>query len=293
MREIPPCVEALWLEREVSWSSVGSALRQALQPLIEGAVLERRRSGGGERLVVLNPAQFDAWLKKRHPGAAGASAEGALKRARGLVARRDTKAGDTLVSSSPLLLRAPDETAIEVGVDGNLLEVSALTQVAGAAVILLTDETRLTLPPIVALVENLECFLHIEHVLNPCPLALLSAGRPSERLIACLARSLPEEACLLHMPDYDPVGLDDHLRVKAALGNRVRLHVPHDLARRFETLGNASLLRDKPRNQALLVSLAEKPFPDAATRAVFELILRCGAGLEQEALFVRLPDPAP
>jgi hypothetical protein len=82
----------------------------------------------------------------------------------------------------------------------------------------------------VALVENLECFLRMEAIIPDVPLVINSAGRISDRLIACLARSHFEAPPLLHLPDYDPVGLGDYLRLREALAGRVSLFVPSDIS---------------------------------------------------------------
>ena len=138
-----------------------------------------------------------------------------------------------------------------------------------------------------ALVENLECFLRAEFIVPDVMLALNSAGRISDRLIACLKRSRFETPPLLHVPDYDPVGLSDYLRLRAALAERVTLFVPTDVEERFATFGNRKLITEKPRNRALLEQLGGITWPCRASAKIFKLIKETGSGLEQECLLLR------
>ena len=117
-------------------------------------------------------------------------------------------------------------------------------------------------------------------------LLLNSAGRISDRLIACLARSRRDSEKLLHVPDYDPVGLSDYLRLRCVLGDRVTLFVPSDLDQRFARFGNRDLITQKQRNRDLLEQLATKEWPCATSARVFQLILETGCGLEQECLLL-------
>jgi hypothetical protein len=90
---------------------------------------------------------------------------------------------------------------------------------------------------------------------------------------------------LIHLPDYDPVGLSEFGRLRARLGQRVALHLPADLETRFERFSNRALLK-KANSQAMLAQLRRSEMP--AIRQVVELIDRYNAGLEQEALLVQL-----
>lgn len=191
-------------------------------------------------------------------------------------------------------MRAWDLGANAVQIDGRPLEVTALTRTHNVAAAVISDATVLDLGRAQAmLVENLECFLAAETLGTAATLALYSDGRVSERLITCLARSQFGKTPLLHLPDYDPVGLDDYLRLKQQLGERVRLFVPSDLEQRFERFSARSLITEKRRNRDLLEKfMAERPtptdWPCPESARVFQLIRHDGAGLEQETLLLRL-----
>jgi hypothetical protein len=191
------------------------------------------------------------------------------------------------VSQSVLHLRAVGAVPSRVTLDGGEIPVAELSARYGVAACLIGIDSRMVFEGNVALVENLECFLHIDAILPKGPLAINSAGRISDRLIACLKRSHFETPPLLHLPDYDPVGLSDYLRLREALQERVSLFVPADLEQRFATFGNRKLITEKARNRALLEQLDGHTWPCPQSARVFQLIKDTGSGLEQESLLLK------
>jgi hypothetical protein len=166
--------------------------------------------------------------------------------------------------------------------------VSELTARHGVAACLIEASSTFGIKGRTALVENLECFLRVELILPDIAVAMNSAGRISDQLIACLARSTIAPAPLLHLPDYDPVGLSDYLRLRSALGERVALFVPSDVEQRFFALGDRKLISEKPRNRALLEQLSTRTWPCRESERVFRLIRESGSGLEQESLLLKV-----
>ena len=133
----------------------------------------------------------------------------------------------------------------------------------------------------VVIVENLEVFLHLEETGIACDLAVYAAGRMSERLLAWLASPAMSGCSVLHCGDYDPVGLQEYLRLRAACGSRASLYVPDDLMDLLRTFGKRELLSDSP---AVLRSV--RASSDVSVRHVLRLIDEAGCGLEQEALLL-------
>jgi hypothetical protein len=176
-------------------------------------------------------------------------------------------------------------------IDGAELPVGRLTNQYGLAALLIGESSQFRFKGAVALIENLELFLNADLVVPDVEIVLNSAGRISDRLIACLARSHFGEHVLLHLPDYDPVGLSDYLRLNSALAGRAILFVPSDLNERFARFGNRDLIAKKPRNRDLLEQLGAAKWPCAASAEVFRLIRETGCGLEQECLLLtKSPD---
>ncbi|MBI1839755.1 MAG: hypothetical protein HYR88_02745 [Verrucomicrobia bacterium] len=98
-----------------------------------------------------------------------------------------------------------------------------------------------------------------------------------------LGRPDQSELALLHCPDYDPVGLNEFVRLRKRLGGRVTLHHPANLEELFTRYSKRALLF-APQSQAMLQNL--RTVEDETVRAVVALIDRHGAGLEQESLLI-------
>lgn len=269
-------------------------MRELIRPLLAGRILEVSNVGPGEVLTLTREGEFRSWLGQHFPAFEGGVVipEGA-QRATAIALRRDSKVTGKGVAHSILTLRAWGNNERAIGIDGTPLQVSVLSKTHKVASTVIGDSTTVDLgaaSPM--LIENLECFLSAEHLGTSADLAIYSGGRVSKRLISCLARSSLGSSPLLHLPDYDPVGLDDYLRLKHRLGERVRLFVPPDIKQRFERFSAAKLITGKKRNRELLERfMAQQPnptdWPCPESARVFELIRDHGAGLEQESLFIR------
>src|SRR5437667_201169 len=124
----------------------------------------------------------------------------------------------------------------------------------GVCASLLGEPSRYSVRGACALVENPAVFTCIERLKLPLSLAIYGHGRASTRLVDWLAGITAPDFTLLHLPDYDPVGLSEFARIRARLGKRARLYLSTDLPVRFERFSNRTLL-DKPNNRALLANL--------------------------------------
>jgi hypothetical protein len=89
------------------------------------------------------------------------------------------------------------------------------------------------------------------------------------------------KARVLHFGDYDPVGLDEYLRLREACPGRAELYLPQGLERLFARYSKPGLLRG---TEAVLRRLRDCGLPEV--RRVVDLMDRHGAGLEQEALLL-------
>ena len=150
---------------------------------------------------------------------------------------------------------------------------------------LLTPDSPYELRGSCALVENPAVFAVAEQLNLGVGLMIYGHGRISNRVVEWLAYSNDSGFSLLHLPDYDPVGLSEFQRLHSRLGKRAVLHLPADLEERFAKFSNRKLL-EKGNSQAMLAQLRHSDLPPI--RRVVELIDRYNAGLEQEALLVKL-----
>lgn len=284
MDEIPPYVGKLIQDGRVPFSSLSARARRDLEPLFAGGALVEDSSGRGGVVVVRRPDVLLEWARRQYPMLGGDwSNVGQSGRANAVLMRRDSKAGGAGAGASVLHMRACG--SVRAAVDGVEFPVEQLTAHHGLAACLIRESTRLELEGQAVLVENLDCFLAVEAIVPSTHIALNSAGRISELLVQCLARSTYDRT-LLHFPDYDPVGLADYLRLRSALGPLVSLFVPTDIEARFAAFGNRALIRKRPRNRALLESLSNTDWPCSESAKVFGLIRECGTGLEQECLLL-------
>jgi hypothetical protein len=114
-------------------------------------------------------------------------------------------------------------------------------------------------------------------------LVIYGQGRASKRLVTWLMDQSQPEFSLLHLPDYDPVGLNEFERLRKSLGVRVQLHLPDNLEELFARHSKRQLLH-KRNSQALLAKLRSSDCLDV--QRVVRLIDVHNAGLEHEALLI-------
>lgn len=261
-------------------SACGAGLLKLLRPLLETSVVAEDRAGGGRRLVVRDPAALLEFYRREFPDAAAFA--GAGTRIQGVAQFRDSK---SFAADTPQIisLRSWNEEALLR--EGHPAGAATLTARHGVFSFLLDERGAYALRGPCALMENPAVFTHFKRLRLPVELAIYAHGRASHRLLDWLAGMTAPDFTLLHLPDYDPVGLDEFERLRRQLGPRVQLYVPPDLAERFARFSNPALL-DHSNTRASLASLRTRA--SAEVRSVLDLIHRHNAGLEQEALLVSL-----
>jgi hypothetical protein len=270
------------LERQsLPATQCGRAFLNLLAPLLQGGVLEWQPSGGGQILAVKNAAALRDFCRQRFPEAAGPADAGG--RVASVARFRDTKV---------LANREPEILSLRAWRDGALWQAGQPVGVAGATAahgvfsFILAPDSPYELRGACALVENPAVFLAAGQLNLGVDLVFYGHGRISHRVLDWLTRSTTPDFRLLHLPDYDPVGLSEFQRLHSRLGGRVSLHLPADLEARFAQYSNSELLQ-KGHSQALLAQLRQSPV--AAIGRVVALIDRYNAGLEQESLLIPLP----
>lgn len=267
----------------VARSACSREFLATLAPLLDSGVVTEAKSGAGRRLVVRNPQALHYFIQHHFPNAP--VPPGTSSRVAGVSRFRDTK---SVASDLPeiITVRAWQDGALRS--DGKTIAAAAPTRAHGVFSFLLADPACFTLHGPCALVENPAVFTQFEHLRLSPPLALYGHGRASHRLLDWLAGQTAPDFQLLHLPDYDPVGLDEFTRLQARLGSRVQLHLPENLADLFAHHSNRELLQ-KPSTQSLLARL--RSHADHAVRTVLKLIEQHNAGLEQEALLISQSSP--
>lgn len=257
-------------------SELPAGLRSRLQSLFDARVLTEPLYGRGRRVHVADPEALARWIRDHYPEGLHAPA-GVLTRADAVRLRRSAKAAGASEVSG-VLLRGFNG-AVLAGPAGTL-DVAALTRLAGCVGLAITDDCRWQFRGTLVTVENEDAFFAVERLLPAAELVVYTAGKASERLVRWVGQQAA--GCrVVHWGDYDPVGLEEYLRIKAACAGQAELFLPSNLEGLFRTRDSRRLLA-KRRNQDALQRVLTAGDPEVS--AVAALIARYGCGLEQEAL---------
>ncbi|MBI4658154.1 MAG: hypothetical protein HY735_04760 [Verrucomicrobia bacterium] len=269
---------ALFEQGSLARSACSGGFLKALRPLLDSGVVVEERSGAGRRLVVRDRDAVCDFFAQRYPDAGFLA--GDSNRVASVARFRDTKA---IRGNEPefVCLRAWRDDAL-FRHDQPVNAVAATTE-HGLFAFVLDDRSPYSLRGTCALVENPAVFTRLEKLKLPIALAVYGRGRVSNRFLEWLSGMTAPDFTLLHLPDYDPVGLSEFARMRERLGTRVHLHLPPELPSLFKRYSNRSLL-DKPNSRELLFNLRRSEVPEV--RHVLELMERNQAGLEQEALLL-------
>jgi hypothetical protein len=263
-------------------SACGQSFRRFVQPLIHSNVLEWQRSGAGQRLAVLDCSALAEFISRQFPHEADTMAN-VSSRVESLARFRDTKA---------LANDVPEVICVRAWGNGALLrdkepvEIAEATRQHGVFSFLLSHSSRYSISGNCALVENPAVFAAFEQLSLPFDLVIYSHGRASNRLVDWFSASISPDYQILHLPDYDPVGLDEFERLRSRLGTHVRLYIPEHLPRLFARYAKRELLAS-PAAQIFLARLRDSQHSEV--RDIVTLIDRHNGGLEQEALLIASP----
>jgi len=260
-------------------SECGQSLVRVLNPLLSSGILRWEKAAGGQRLAVVNQPAFERWLSQHFPNAqlqVGIDSS----RMQAVAQFRNTKS---------LRSNLPEIVCLRSIRDGGLLrnrevvETTLSTKQNGLFAFTLAKQTQFALRGTCALIENLAVFHSFEKLGLEPALAIWTSGVSSNRFIEWLAACVRPDTQILHLPDYDPVGLSAFLRVHDKIGEAVSLFQPDNLQSLFRHHSKPSLLAD-PRNQRMLMDLRKCGNP--AIRRVVALMDEFNGGLEHEALFI-------
>ena len=259
-------------------SSMSPKNRLRIQSLFDAGIIEEIRSGAGRRLIVTNQAAFQEFILSLYPsGLAGFSGD-IPARSKAVAERRDSKKA-VGKRNTILLLRGFNDFAFYK--DKSVLPVAVWSESAGVASICLDWMKGWKCKGTLCFVENLETFYHLEKIAPYVDLAIYAEGRIGANILDWLNSPEMVDVEVVHFPDYDPVGMDEYLRIKRSCPGRAKLFLPADLEKLFSRYGKAQLLRD---SSAILARLRKNH--DSEVFYVVELMDRFGVGLEQEALLI-------
>lgn len=269
---------ALLLEHgRLPYSRLTDRERFRLQSLFDSGVLDRRRSGAGKVVVLQSRVALDAFVVKNYPAGLEGRQDVLMPRSKAVADFRDSKKAQE--NCSPMiLLRGFGNCELRAG--DEVLLVAHWTKLAGVAALRL-DNKQWKFTGTIAVVENLEVFQNFEKLGIDAQLALYGQGRLSEKILDWLSSPGMAHARIIHCGDYDPVGLDEYLRIKTACPERTELHLPSNLEDLLSRYGKRELLK----SSAAVLSRLRKT-DDQEVRRVVKLMDQYGVGLEQEALLL-------
>ncbi len=261
-------------------SSIADRDRRRLQVLFDSGVIKDVRSGAGRRIILLNQSALNSFIQSIYPSGIDAGPKSNLP-PRGLAVAhlRDAKKASA-TETEALFLRGFGHAVIT---DGNeILFVAEWTQKAGVAALRIDDECKWGFQGNIAVVENAEVFLNFERMGSSADLVLYAGGRLSDRVIRWLSSATMETNHIQHFGDYDPVGIDEYIRLRDACPGRVELYIPDDIEALFDAYGKRELLE---KSWQILARLRKNPEP--IVQRVIRLMDTYGVGLEQEILLLR------
>lgn len=264
--------------KRVPASTISARDRKKIQSLFATEVLEEVRIGGGRSVRLCDHPALLAYVKKNYPSGLGKKIQ--LKgspRSNAIAQLRDAK--KTSVTDAEILSFRAGGSANVLSRNGKLLPLTEWCDLADIAAVRLDDASQWTGFGVLAIVENLEVFLHFKKIGFETDLIYYAAGRLSERVLRWLSSPGMQSCQIVHFGDYDPVGVDEYLRLKNACPGRVKMYVPDDLEKLLSRYGKAELLED---SKAILLRLRNEK--DETTRYIVSLMDRYNCGLEQEIL---------
>jgi hypothetical protein len=264
-----------WLPK----SECGAHFLNLLRPLLAANVITEQRSGAGRRLVVGDLAVLQAFIDQNFHDVE--VSHQVLQRIVGVQRFRDSKA---FASDNPELVhvRAWGKNVLIK----NEAVVDAVRETAMHSVFSFQLNSLYSLHGRCALVEGPVMFSSFERLGLDVQLVIYGEGRLSKRILDWLADQVDAKFSIVHLPDYDPVGLHDFERIRGKLGTRAHLHIPVDLEELFRKYSKRKLL-EKHKSQVLLNKL--RCSDSSAVQRVIGFIDKHNAGLEQEALLIEQP----
>lgn len=258
-------------------STLSSSMRSRVEPLLWARCLVEVKSGGGKRVEIANRHALLEWIRSNYPSGLDGH-QGALPpRAASVANFRDSKAGQSL-AARPAFMRGFNGAVLHR--EDGVFPLGELTVAHGLAGVLVEAATPWQFAGVLGLVENFELFMHAEALVPDLDAVLWTAGRFSQHRLDWVA-AMPEVQ-VVHLGDYDPVGLDEYMRLRRAMPReRVRLFVPDDFEERLVRFGHRDLL---VASSAVLQRIRATAPKDVL--AVLRVMDRHGKALEQEGLLI-------
>ncbi|WP_136799692.1 Wadjet anti-phage system protein JetD domain-containing protein [Desulfosediminicola ganghwensis] len=281
MRVLAKILNTLEAEGSIAFSKVSLKNRQKLTRLIETEIVRIDYTGAGKKYVTQDSKSLASYSLSIFPEGLDKAIVGTENRIDATAVYRNSKQGFDKQKTSVVLIRvfSPHPTVLRL--NGQQLPAYEWCNLTGCAAITLVEGDRLEVNGNLATVENRTVFLNfddIDTLETKIDMIIWTQGRFSRKVIDSI---FVNSGCrFLHFGDYDPVGIDEYLKLKE-LNSRVELFVPHNLEALFK-YGSEQLLND---SRTVYERLRSSEDPQA--RKVVELMSQYNRGLEHEALLIK------
>lgn len=250
--------------------------RIRFQTLLDSGVVVMERMGAGQRCRVRHRQGLDAFIRAQFPsGLHPPLSSSLMPRNRSVQYTKDAHGAKS--SRLPVFVRGFQGARLTW--DDQVLPVADLTSLAGGAGFCLDRNTRWSFSGLVVTVENSEVLFCIEKIVPMAGLAVYAGGRLSNLVLEWLGSEAMEGSLFVHSGDYDPVGLQDYLRLKEACPGRVSLYAPDNLEALFARYARQERLDDQ---SGVLATI--RVCDDREVRNILKLMDRYNGGVDQEAL---------
>ena len=237
-------------------------------------VLDYQRRGKTEWLVVKDHDILDIQISNKYPEGLEFQQDG---RVGGILSSRDSKKGGNVGKVSVIFRFITKSSDIHFG-----FPAYQLTQRNGI-VGLLVDESNINLTGNVVIVENFDCFLQAEQFVRDADVIIFASGKLDNRVITWI-NDCNGISKIIHMGDYDPVGLSEFCRIEKNCKQQSEFYFPHSIdISVFRKYGKQSLVSDG-NNAKTLEKLRAYKTNDIGFNSTLNCLLETGLGLEQEFL---------
>ena len=247
------------------------------QKLLDLEIVQIQREGRTDYIVVIRPENLQNYVFKRFPG--GLS-ELPTSRLSGIMLRGNSKLGGN-AGHGILTFRVFSNTSTH-----NLsFDAKKITDELGivSAAIHTENSVDFQISGSVVIVENLDVFMAIEHIIPDTDVAIYSGGILDSRAIKWL-NYCEKISSVIHAGDYDSTGLKEFIRYERELQHTVSFYFHESITiDDFKLYGRTELV-GKGRNLSLMESIRKHDTEDEGFNKSIDLILTSGNGLEQEFL---------
>jgi len=249
-------------------SAVPAVTRKKLASSEWADCIRNERRGAGQVLRVIRAPVVEQYLNEQWPAwNEDESQKTGPARAESIRAGKDSKSGARIKRWQLQTRSFPADT-----IESYILEDDKPHQVS-------LSET-------VYLVENLEVWLYAEVLADQLPAGdwIYYGGFVSKRITHLIQESRCEKLVLL--PDYDPVGYANYVKMKQALSadTHVELYFPEVITKKFlRRYGNAKLWKKQQAYKRHLATLQATP---GRLSKFIDMQVELGLALEQEALLI-------